>query len=190
MRPKCVLIFAAIIVASTNALAQSPLANCSEQFIGGSTDNAPTILSSPPGEPFGTNRHLCYRGDGASFFAAEYWPEEFAPRWAAYRLSPGNYGPDQNHPEFSGKTFFPQSGSPRNSSHPTPGAPNLYGAVTRIPPGIDEIHLWEANAWAPTGYLHTPLGGTHPPDPPAGTPTAPTPGRSGPARSTTPRPRG
>jgi DNA/RNA endonuclease G (NUC1) len=94
MRPKYVLLFAAIIVASTNAPAQSPLSNCSEQFIGGSTDNAPTILSSPPGETFGTNRHLCYRGDGASFFAAEYWPDEFAPRWAAYRLSPGNYGPN------------------------------------------------------------------------------------------------
>jgi len=29
-----------------------------------------------------------------SFFATEYWPEEFAPRWAAYRLSPENYGTD------------------------------------------------------------------------------------------------
>lgn len=94
MRQRFILLFATVIVASTNALAQSPLDNCSGQFIGGTTDNSPTILGSPPGEPFGTNTHLCYRDNGASFFASEYWPEEFAPRWAAYKLSPDNYGTD------------------------------------------------------------------------------------------------
>ncbi len=83
-------------------------------------------------------------------------------------ISPGNYGPDQNHPEFSGKTFFPQSGSPGNSSHATTVATNLYGAVTSIAPGIDEIYLWEANAWATSGYLNTFSGGTRPASPPAG----------------------
>ena len=51
-------------------------------------------MRSAPGQPFGNNRHLCYRDDGSSFFAIEYWPEEFAPRWAAYKLSPDNYGSD------------------------------------------------------------------------------------------------
>lgn len=72
--------------------AQSPLDHCSTQFIDENVSNAPTLFSSPPSQPFGTNQHLCYRDDGVSFFAVEYWPQEFAPRWAAYRLDPQNYG--------------------------------------------------------------------------------------------------
>lgn len=77
------------------ALAQSVLTDCAEQFIDGDVANAPTLFSSPPGEPFPDNTHLCYRDDGVSFFAVEYWPEEFAPRWAAYKLDPDNYGTDR-----------------------------------------------------------------------------------------------
>jgi len=65
---------------------------CAGQFIDGNVSNAPTIFSSPPDQPFGSNQHLCYHDDGVSFYAAEYWPEQFGPRWAAYKLSPEHYG--------------------------------------------------------------------------------------------------
>jgi DNA/RNA endonuclease G (NUC1) len=72
--------------------AQTALEQCSEQFIGSSIENAPTVRGTAPTEPFSSNQHLCYRDDGVSFYAIEYWPEQFAPRWAAYKLSPDNYG--------------------------------------------------------------------------------------------------
>lgn len=82
----CLLIYPAFLTA------QTPLENCSEQFIDDDVGNAPTIGNSASNEPFLTNEHQCYRDDGVSFFAMEYWPEEFAPRWLAYKLSPENYG--------------------------------------------------------------------------------------------------
>lgn len=82
------------ILCSGMALAQSPLDNCADQFIDGDIQNAPTLADSPSDEPFGDNKHLCYRDDGASFFAVEYSPDQFAPRWAAYKLDPANYGSD------------------------------------------------------------------------------------------------
>jgi len=88
------LIAAAVAVFPIEVFAQSALQNCASQFIGGDIGNAPTIGSSPPSKPFGSNQHLCYRDDGVSFFAIEYWPEQFAPRWAAYKLDPKNYGAD------------------------------------------------------------------------------------------------
>ena len=78
----------------SNAFAESELDNCADQFIGGNVSNAPTIYNSTPDQPYGNNKHLCYRDDGVSFYALEYWPDEFAPRWAAYKLTPGNYGPN------------------------------------------------------------------------------------------------
>jgi len=71
---------------------QSPLDNCADLFIDGQITNAPTLFNSSPDEPYGTNIHQCYRIENASFFAMEYWPEIFAPRWVAYKLSPENYG--------------------------------------------------------------------------------------------------
>ena len=68
------------------------LDDCADQFIGGISSNAPTIRNSPVDQPSGANQHLCYQDDGISFFATEYWPNEFAPRWAAYKLDPANYG--------------------------------------------------------------------------------------------------
>ena len=68
------------------------LSGCADQFIGGKLSNAPTIYNSDPLEPFESNLHLCYQDNDTSFFALEYWPEEYAPRWAAYKLSPENYG--------------------------------------------------------------------------------------------------
>jgi len=76
----------------SNAYSQSELDKCADQFINSSVSNAPTLFSSMPEQPFGSNRHLCYRDDGVSFFAIEYWTDEFAPRWAAYKLDPDNYG--------------------------------------------------------------------------------------------------
>lgn len=94
MRPMYFLLVAVLAVAPSSVFGQSPLQDCAAQFIGGQVENAPTIGSSSPTEPYRSNRHLCYRDDGASFFAIEYWPEQFAPRWAAYRLDPANYGLD------------------------------------------------------------------------------------------------
>ena len=91
----CILALA--VLCNVHASAQGRLDTCAEQFIGGTVSNAPTILNSPPEEPFGSNRHLCYRDDGVSFYAAEYWPQEFAPRWAAYKLSPEHYGANGCH---------------------------------------------------------------------------------------------
>jgi hypothetical protein len=82
----------ACLLLSSQVLAQTPLDNCAEQFVDGDTANAPTVFGSPSEEPFGSNVHLCYRDDGLSFFALEYWPERFAPRWAAYKIDPANYG--------------------------------------------------------------------------------------------------
>ena len=70
-----------------NATAQTPLEHCADQFINSDLDNAPTIYNSAPDAPFGSNQHLCYRDDGVSFFALEYWPELFVPRWATYRTN-------------------------------------------------------------------------------------------------------
>lgn len=83
-----------LLLLSARVSAQSPLDACADQFINSNTANAPTLFNSPPTEPFGSNRHLCYRDDGVSFFALEYWPEEQAPRWAAYRIDPSHYGKD------------------------------------------------------------------------------------------------
>lgn len=92
------LLLAALLATAlshTSAFGQPPpLENCAEQFIGGLPSNAPTIGGSPPSEPFASNQHLCYRAGGSSFFANEYWPEQFAPRWSAYRLDPDHYGTD------------------------------------------------------------------------------------------------
>ena len=80
------------ILLEGTVFAQTALDSCADQFIDSDVANAPTIFNSPSNQPFGNNKHLCYRDDGVSFFASEYWPEEFAPRWAAYKLTPSNYG--------------------------------------------------------------------------------------------------
>jgi hypothetical protein len=85
-------LLASISLHHGTAHAQSPLQPCAEQFIDNQLTNAPAVNGSPSGQPFATNRHLCYRDDNTSFFAIEYWPEQFTPRWAAYKLSPQNYG--------------------------------------------------------------------------------------------------
>ena len=93
MRATIFAILAGCLLVSSSAGAQSPLTACANQFIGGTISNAPTIGGTAPEDPYRTNKHLCYRDDDNSFFAIEYWPEQFAPRWAAYKLSPANYGP-------------------------------------------------------------------------------------------------
>lgn len=84
----------AVSAAGASAYAQTALEDCAAQFIEGSVANAPTIGDSSPGVPFGSNQHLCYQHSDGSFFATEYWPERFAPRWAAYRMDPEHYGAD------------------------------------------------------------------------------------------------
>ena len=77
---------------SPTAISNQALDDCADHFIGGVSSNAPTILNSPVDQPYGSNKHLCYQDDGVSFFATEYWPDEFTPRWAAYKLDSTNYG--------------------------------------------------------------------------------------------------
>ena len=89
---KFFILLVCLLVMPWMAQAESVLADCADQFIGGTVDNAPTLFSSSPNQPFDTNKHLCYKNDGVSYFALEYWPKEFAPRWAAYKLTPENYG--------------------------------------------------------------------------------------------------
>ncbi len=48
----------AFLFLSSQALAQSALDNCAEQFIDGDTANAPTLFNSAPTEPFMSNQHL------------------------------------------------------------------------------------------------------------------------------------
>jgi DNA/RNA non-specific endonuclease len=81
-------------LAPSIAFGQSALAACADQFIDGRVENAPIIGDSEATDPSGSSQHLCYRDEGVSFFALEYWPEHFAPRWAAYKLDPDSYGPD------------------------------------------------------------------------------------------------
>jgi len=109
MRTVTSFVVGALLLVSCPAGAQSPLAACAEQFIGGSIENAPTIGRSAPDTPFATNKHLCYRADDASFFAVEYWPEQFAPRWAAYRLSPACASSE--HSRQSGRLFIGERAS-------------------------------------------------------------------------------
>lgn len=88
------LLFAASILlwVSVDALAESPLDSCKEQFINNDIANAPAIADSD--ESSGDTKQLCYRVDDASFFALEYWNEQLTPRWVAYKLAPENYGTD------------------------------------------------------------------------------------------------
>ena len=82
------------IVPEAGTLRDNPLKSCAEHFINGNVENAPTIGGSLPTEPFDLNQHLCYRDDNFSFFAIEYWPKHFTPRWAAYKLDPVNFEVD------------------------------------------------------------------------------------------------
>lgn len=78
------------LVVFHNATA-STLSVCADQFIDGDESNAPTMYSSAPDVPYKKNKHQCYKADGHSLFALEYWPKNHTPRWVAYKLS-DNYG--------------------------------------------------------------------------------------------------
>ena len=86
-------LLALVLLLGAPSLHASPLSGCAEHFIEGEVANAPTLFDSAPTEPFNSNRHLCYHVEGTSFFAMEYWPERFAPRWTTYRLSGERFGP-------------------------------------------------------------------------------------------------
>ena len=102
------IFFLMAAMAGANASNQTALQNCATQFIGGDPYNAPNVLGSEPGQPFERNSRLCYRDDDTSFFAIEYWPDEFAPRWAAYKLSKDNYGDDgcKTYTRNSARCYF------------------------------------------------------------------------------------
>jgi len=82
--------------------------------------------------------------------------------------SPGNFGPNTANADFAGKTFTPQSGPFGSSGHATTVGLALYGNAGSIAPGITSVFVWEAGAWATTGFLRTNQGATPPLTPPAG----------------------
>ncbi|MHC4825364.1 MAG: hypothetical protein ACYTEY_02275 [Planctomycetota bacterium] len=70
----------------------------------------------------------------------------------------GAYRPNPNHEDFVGKNFILMSGASANSSHATNVGRRYYGTAIGIAPAISDIHVWEANHWATTGFLHTSSG--------------------------------
>ena len=58
-----------------------------------------------------------------------------------------NYGPNLIAPEFSGKTFLPQSGVPTVSGHANTVAQSFYSNTGSIAGGVTQIYLWEANSF-------------------------------------------
>ncbi len=65
----------------------------------------------------------------------------------------GNYAPDTNHAEFTGKTITLQSGASGASSHATTVGQFFYGNTTSIAPGITQIDSFEASQWMAGGFL-------------------------------------
>jgi len=60
--------------------------------------------------------------------------------------TPVPYGPNQTLPEFSGKTFSAQSGTPAVSSHATAVA-GVYYSNNSIARGVGTIYLYEVNSF-------------------------------------------
>lgn len=63
-----------------------------------------------------------------------------------------DYGPNQAHADFSGKTFTLKSGSSGSSDHATGVGRNYYGNQS-FAPGINQIDLYEVDNWLQTGGL-------------------------------------
>ncbi len=63
--------------------------------------------------------------------------------------------PDENNPEFTGKTFSFRSGTSNPSSHATRVGRYLYGSTTSQATDIATIDSWEAGDWVGSGKLRT-----------------------------------
>lgn len=61
---------------------------CEEVFIDSNESNVPFVNGSS------ASTKLCYRTKETVFFASEYWPEQYAPRWVAYTVDGDRYGDD------------------------------------------------------------------------------------------------
>ena len=71
----------------------------------------------------------------------------------------GNYGPDTNDNEFGGATFTFYSGSAGTSGHATQVGKRMYGDGTvGIAPDVSRIHVYSAEGWVLSSYLHTGTG--------------------------------
>lgn len=75
----------------------------------------------------------------------------------------GRHQPDPNDAHFTGKTFVFMSGGMAVSNHANSVGRHLYGDTWGAAPGVNDIHVWEANHWIGTGFLHTNQPGV-PPD--------------------------
>lgn len=68
--------------------------------------------------------------------------------------SGGNWMPNTDNSEFSGKTITDETGGADGvSSHANTVARYFYGDSTSIAPGITDISVFEANAWLTGGFL-------------------------------------
>ena len=70
-----------------------------------------------------------------------------------------DYGPNQDNPDFTGKSFIAESaGDPGVSGHATSVGLDYYGNTISVAPGITTIHLYDAFGWITTDYLRTQAG--------------------------------
>jgi hypothetical protein len=67
----------------------------------------------------------------------------------------GNYAPDINNTNFTGKSFTLKSGSSGTSDHASNVATYFYGNSTSLLTGILQADIYEANAWLGSGFLKT-----------------------------------
>lgn len=68
---------------------------------------------------------------------------------AAEAIDPGgNWGPNEDSPEFADVTItFMSPGTPGSSAHATSVFRNLLGGTTSVAPGVSEAFAWEAADW-------------------------------------------
>ena len=72
----------------------------------------------------------------------------------------GNYGPDTDYGDFTGKTFTFMSGSTGVSSHATQVGRREYGSGAHgIAPGISQVYVYSAGGWVQSDFLHVGSGG-------------------------------
>ncbi|MCH2162438.1 MAG: hypothetical protein MK085_11270, partial [Phycisphaerales bacterium] len=79
----------------------------------------------------------------------------------------GNYAPDENESQFSGKTFYYESGTTGASSHATNVCQWMCGSDWGPASGVLDIHCWSLSDWCLDGFLKANFTSDFPP---AGTP--------------------
>ena len=71
----------------------------------------------------------------------------------------GNYGPDTDHEDFVGKTFYFASGSTGISGHATNVGRRAYGSGGNgLAPGIENVYVYSASGWVQSNFLKVGTG--------------------------------